>query len=100
MPTMLLLVGLLNTSENGGTAYYANATTTWLIVKEDHLEEAKAKFIGSGVSIIADGIIMSWQSVVGLRPTIDRLSSITVTQPHAAYAPFTHRLKHKWTYLI
>ncbi len=31
---------------------------------------------------------------------VDRLSSIAVTQPHAAYAAFTHGLKHKWTYLI
>ena len=28
------------------------------------------------------------------------MSSIAITQPHAAYAAFTHGLKHKWTYLI
>ena len=31
---------------------------------------------------------------------VKRRSSIAVTQPHAAYAAFTHGLKHKWTYLI
>ena len=31
---------------------------------------------------------------------IERLSTIATTQPHAAYAAFTHGLKHKWTYLI
>ena len=27
------------------------------------------------------------------------LASIAISQPHAAYAAFTHGLKHKWTYL-
>ena len=31
---------------------------------------------------------------------VERLSSaFAITQPHAAYAAFTHGLKHKWTYL-
>ena len=30
---------------------------------------------------------------------IERLSSIATTQPHAAYAAFTHGLTSKWTYL-
>ena len=31
---------------------------------------------------------------------VERLLSIAVTQPHAAYTAFTHGLKHKWTYLM
>ena len=30
---------------------------------------------------------------------VERLSSIALTQPHAAYAAFTHGLVGKWTYL-
>ena len=30
---------------------------------------------------------------------VERLSSIAATQPHAAYAAFTHGLTSKWTYL-
>ncbi len=72
MPTMLLLVGLLikhlrewwNRLVQLGPdyGYHPNATTTWLVVKEYHLEEAKV--IGSGVSIIADGKRI-------LEPTLD-----------------------------
>ncbi len=94
--------------------YHPNATKTWLIVKEDHLEEAKAKFEGSGVSITADGkrhlgaavgtphFISGYvqHKVTEWVNEVERLSSIAVTQPHAAYAAFTHGLKHKWTYLI
>ena len=35
--------------------YHPNAKKTWLIVKEDYLEEAKVQFNDSGVSITADG---------------------------------------------
>ena len=94
--------------------YYPNAEKTWLIVKEDYLEEAKAKFNGSGVSITAEGkrhlgaavgtphFISGYvqRKVTEWVNEVDRLSSIAVTQPHAAYAAFTHGLKHKWTYLI
>ena len=97
-----------------GYGYYPNATKTWLIVKEDHLEEAKAQFNNSGVSITTDGkrhlgaAVGTSQFVSGYVQhkviewvnEVERLSSIAVTQPHAAYAAFTHGLKHKWTYLI
>ena len=31
--------------------------------------------------------------------TVERLSTIAHSQPHAAYAAFTHGLMSKWTYL-
>ncbi len=65
MLMMLRLVGHFKISENGAWdrlaqlgpdyGYYPNAEKTWLIVKEDYLEEAKAKFNGSRVSITAEG---------------------------------------------
>ena len=93
--------------------YYPNATKTWLIVKDDYLEEAKDTFSDSGVSITVEGkrylgaVIGSSKSVtdyVEQKVTewineVESLSSIATTQPHAAYATFTHGLKHKWTYL-
>ena len=91
--------------------YYPNATKTWLIVKEDHLEEAKNQFKDSGVSITAEGK-RHLGAAIGTPPFIsahvqhkvaewvEHLSSIAVTQLHAAYAALTHGLKHKWTYLI
>ena len=93
--------------------YYLTATKTWLIVKDDYLEEAKDTFSDSGVSITVEGkrylgaVIGSSKSVtdyVEQKVTewineVESLSSIATTQPHAAYATFTHGLKHKWTYL-
>lgn len=37
--------------------------------------------------------------VSGWVKEVERLSSNAETQPHAAYAAFTHGLTSKWTYL-
>ena len=94
--------------------YFPNAIKTWLVIKEEHLE-AQELFQESGVSITTEGkrhlgaAVGTSQFVAGyvLKKVaewvgeVERLSSIAVTQPHAAYyAAFTHGLKHKWTYLI
>ena len=95
-------------------SYFPNATKTWIVVEEEHLEEAKQLFQETGVSITADGkrhlgaaigtphfaAGYVQQKVAEWVGEVERLSSIAVTQPHAAYAAFTHGLKHKWTYLI
>ena len=74
--------------------YPINAEKTWLIVKEDYLEEAKAKFNGSGVSITAEGkrhlgaavgtphFISGYvqRKVTEWVNEVDRLSSIAVTR--------------------
>ncbi len=86
----------------------------WLIVNEDHLEEANKKFNGSGVSITANGkkhlgaavgtshFVSGYvqRKITNWFNEVNRLSSIAVTQPHAAYTAVTHGQKHKWTYLI
>ena len=93
--------------------YYPNATKTWLIVKEGHLEEARTIFEGTGVAITAEGkrhlgavigtptFVESYvrQKVAGWIHEIETLSSIAITQPHAAYAALTHGLARRWTYL-
>ena len=93
--------------------YHPNASKTWLIVKEASLEEATAVFQGTGVSITAEGkrhlgaaigtssFVENYvrRKVTGWVHEVERLSSIANTQPHAAYAAFTHGLISKWTYL-
>ena len=77
------------------------------------MEEAKNQFKDSGVSITPEGKIHLGaavgttqfipayveQKVAEWVKEVERLLSIAITQPHAAYAAFTHGLKHKWTYL-
>ena len=93
--------------------YYPNASKTWLIVKEENLEEATTLFEGTGVAITAEGrrhlgaaigthdFVERYiqQKVSAWIHEVDRLSSIAITQPHTAYAAFSHGLSSKWTYL-
>ena len=93
--------------------YYPNSSKTWLIVKDSNLEEAKTLFQGTGVSITAEGkrhlgaaigtnsFVESYvkRKVSVWVHEVEHLSSIAVTQPHAAYAAFTHGQTSKWTYL-
>lgn len=91
--------------------YFPNATKTWLIVKDGSLEEATSLFQGMGVSITVEGkrhlgaaigtnsFVESYvqRKVSEWVVELERLSSIAVTQPHAAYAAFTHGQTSKWT---
>ena len=93
--------------------YYPNASKTWLIVKEKCLEEATALFEGTGISITAEGKRhlgaaignptfkqqYVQNKISGWVKEIERLSTIANTQPHAAYAAFTHGVASRWTYL-
>ena len=93
--------------------YFPNAAKTWLVVKEEKLEEAHSIFRGTNVSITSDGrkllgaaisttrIVNSYiqQKVAKWTQEVEELSSIAITQPHAAYSAFTHGLISKWTYL-
>ena len=92
--------------------YYPNTTKTWLIVKDNNLEEATTLFQGMGVSVTVErkrhlraaigkkSFIESYvkHKVSGWVLEVEFLSSIAVTQPHAAYAVFTHGQMSKWTY--
>ena len=93
--------------------YYPNAPKTWLIVKEESYVHAQEVFRGSGVSITKEGKrhlgaaigndafkeeyvrekVATWVEEV------KRLTLIAESQPHAAYAAFTHGLASKWTFL-
>lgn len=40
------------------------------------------------------------RKVEGWVKEVERLSSFAMTQPHAAYAAFTHGLVSRWNYLL
>jgi len=93
--------------------YHPNTSKTWLIVKEDLHDAATATFQGTDVNITVEGK-RQLGAALGTRSfaeeyvrrkvaswvdEIERLSSIALTQPHAAYAAYTHGLMSKWTFL-
>ena len=93
--------------------YFPNTSKTCLIVKEGYKEEAASVFEGTQMVITEEGkkylgsaigqqtFIESYvpQKVTIWVDELERLSSIAVTQLHAAFAAFTHGLTSRWTYL-
>ena len=93
--------------------YFPNASKTWLIVKQEYKDEAISTFEGIQVVITEEGkkylgsatgkqtFIERYvqQKVTTWVDELERLSSIAITQPHAAFAAFTHGLTSRWTYL-
>ncbi len=92
--------------------YHTNASN-WLITKEDHLTHAETSFESTGVKIITEGrpylgVPLGTEDYIQshLRIKVDQwaeemdhLATIAHTQPHAAYAAFTHGMASKWLYL-
>ena len=87
---------------------------TWLVVKPQHLEEATQAFHGTGVQLTTEG-----RPYLGIPPGTDTfkehfteqkfatwkaeltvLSDAARHQPHAAFAAFTHGVRHKWSYYL
>ncbi len=97
-----------------GFGYHPNAVKTWLVTKESHLERATELFNGTGISITAEGrrhlgaaigtqnFTESYvkQKVTEWVTMVERLADIATSQPHAAYAAFTHGLAGKWGFLV
>ena len=91
--------------------YFANASKTWLITKQQHLEAAQSCFLGTGVNITGrpylgspigtDEYINSFvkNKVHQWSTELKTLANIATTQPHAAYAAYTHGLTSRWSYL-
>ena len=93
--------------------YYPNGAKTYLIVKEEFEDKAKALFADTNVHITINGKrhlgaalgantfteeyvsskVREWVK------EIMHLSAVATTQPHAAYAAFTHGLSSHWTYI-
>ena len=100
-------------SEGPAFGYHANASKTWLLTKEEHLQQAETLFGDTHVNIttrgrphlgaplgsedfISDFVadkVSQWVQQLLL------LSDIAKAQPHAAYAALTHGLIHKFSFL-
>ena len=94
--------------------YTANPGKSWLIVKPQYHMQAEIIFRGSGIQITTEGNkqlgavvgsnefkkrfvaskIEQWTSEVRV------LTDIARYEPHAAFAAFTHGLKHRYTFLM
>ena len=93
--------------------YFANATKTWLVTKRKHLANATDIFANTGVEVTSEGrpylgaaigsedFVISHvkDNVIKWMKELDNLAKVVLTQPHAAYAAFTHGLSSKWSYL-
>ena len=93
--------------------YLPNATKSWLIVKQDQLEQAKSLFKDTGVSITTEGqrhlgaalgsssFVESYvqNKISGWIREVNQLSVIAQSQPHTAYAAFNHGLTSKWSFI-
>ena len=100
---------------NRGPAYgyHPNPAKTCLVVNEEKMEMAKEVFQGTGISVTEEGkrhlgaaigtqaFVQRYviQRVSEWVNAIERLSAFAQTQPHAAYAAFTHGLMSKWNYI-
>ena len=93
--------------------YHANATKTWLLTKEDHVDRAKVLFGDTNVNITTHGHphlgaplgsiefvhqfvankVNQWTQELLL------LSDIARAQPHSVFAAFTHGYVHKFSFL-
>ena len=84
--------------------YHPNSSKTCLLVKPDFIESASRLFGDTGIHISSDGNrylgcpignISFLKQFVSTKMSqwsseLETLSSFAVTQPHAAYAAFTH----------
>ena len=94
--------------------YFPNGSKTHILTKPDTAESAKEIFKGTSITISTEGksylggAIGSTSFIrefVGRKvqdwvDEIKTLSNIAKTQPHAAYAAFTHGLLSKWNYVL
>ena len=94
--------------------YYPNATKTYLLVKPDRREEAIGIFQGTAGQITCEGRrylggalgseefsnLTFEAKVVEWTEEVTKLAEFARSQPHAAFAAFTHGLIGRWTYAI
>lgn len=93
--------------------YFANASKTWLVTKEEHLDRAREMFHDTNVNVICHGRLYLGtplgsdvymkeyvqEKINRLIGELQLLRDIAKSQPHVAYASFTHGYLHKFSYL-
>ncbi len=94
--------------------YYPNASKTHLVVKPDLMNEAERMFANTKVQVTpqgqrhlgaAIGTPSFAEEYVSLKvdkwsAEISALSTLALSQPHAAYAAFVHGVTAKWKYVM
>ena len=83
--------------------YFPNPAKTCLLVKDAARKTASDIFTGTGISISCEGkkylgAPLGTDAFVHSATNL-HLGKFAITQPHAAYAAFTHGFTSKWTYL-
>ena len=100
-------------SEGPAFGYYAKAPKSWLITKPEHMSKASVVFSSTNVNITCEGRPYLG-APIGTRQFVENfvrnkvsewsadlstLATIALTQPHAAFAAFTHGLSSRLSYL-
>ena len=94
--------------------YHVNAAKIWLVIKPEHLALAQHICDGTGIQITSAGRpylgapLGSHDFIADYTRTqvsqwvqgLSQLSSVTVTQPHAANAVLIHGFSSKWNYYL
>ena len=94
--------------------YHPNPSKTHLVVKKEYKESATQTFMDMGINITSEGkrhlgaAIGSYsftkefvsRTVHEWSEEVRQLAHVATSQPHAAYAAFTHGLSGRWTYLL
>ena len=94
--------------------YNVNESKSWLLTKEQYLEDSKKIFEKSKINITVDGrchlgaVIGSLDNkaqyvrsnVIKWIKELETLTKIAKFQPHAAYAALVHGLRHKFTFIM
>ena len=83
-------------------------------MREEHKESASQAFADTGVNVTSEGkrhlgaaigshsftVQYVSRKVQEWSEEVQRLAHVAISQPHAAYAAFTHGLAGRWTYLL
>ena len=94
--------------------YFPNGSKTHVLAKPHCVEEAREIFKDTGIVISTEGerylggamgsssFIRQYvqRKMESWVKEVEKLSKFAETQPHAAYAAFTHGLSSKWNYLL
>ena len=97
-----------------GYGYFQQATKTWIIVKPQYLDEAKALFQGTNIQITSEGkkhLGVTIRSAMYRKEysnskidiwtgELSLLSEIAAYAPHEAYTCFTFGYKHKLNFCM
>ena len=89
--------------------YFANSTMTWLVTKDSSLSSATVAFAGTNVNVTSSGRpylgapLGSSEYIIQfahdkVKNWSNELKTI-ITQPHAAYAAFSHGFYSTWSHL-